>query len=70
MRRACRHLLTSSRRRRQRTVADLLRHARIVTDPETLSYLNGEVKKRIAASKAKEDVAAGSNRAALFELIG
>lgn len=47
----CRHLLTSLRRRRQRIAVELLRHASIVTDPETLSYLNTEVKKQIANSK-------------------
>jgi hypothetical protein len=51
-------------------VADLLRHARIVTDPETLSYLNGEVKKRIAASKAKENAAVGNDLLPRFDLIG
>jgi hypothetical protein len=33
-------------RRRQVVVAELLRHARIVTDPETLAGLDAEVARR------------------------
>lgn len=42
MKQTCREL-TSSLRRRQLAVTELLRHARIVTDPKTLAYLDAEV---------------------------
>ena len=42
MKQTCREM-TSSLRRRQLTVTELLRHARIVTDPKTLARLNAEV---------------------------
>jgi hypothetical protein len=48
MKRMCQQRLTSSWRRRQLTSEELLRHARIVTDPEKLAYLNAEAKKQRA----------------------
>ena len=42
MKQMCREI-TSSLRRRQLAVTELLRHARIVTDPKTLARLNAEV---------------------------
>ena len=45
MKQTCREM-TSSVRRRQLAVTELLRHARIVTDPKTLAYLDAEVAKR------------------------
>jgi hypothetical protein len=42
MKQTCREM-TSSLRRRQLAVTELLRHARIVTDPKTLAYLDAEV---------------------------
>jgi hypothetical protein len=41
----CREM-TSSRRRRQLSVTELLRHGRIVTDPEKLACLDAEVARR------------------------
>jgi hypothetical protein len=55
MKRMCRELITPSWRRRHLSSADPLRHARIVTDPEKLAYLNAEVEKQKANSKANED---------------
>jgi hypothetical protein len=46
MKRMCRQQLTPSWRRRQLTCEELLRHVRIVTDPEKLAYLNAEAKRR------------------------
>jgi hypothetical protein len=43
MNRTCRNTATPIRRRRQLAMAELLRHARIVTDPNKLAYLNAEV---------------------------
>ena len=45
MKQTCREM-TSSLRRRQLAVTELLRHARIVTDPKTLAYLDAEVARR------------------------
>jgi hypothetical protein len=42
MKQTCREM-SSSLRRRQLAVTELLRHARIVTDPKTLARLNAEV---------------------------
>lgn len=53
MKGACRHLFTALQRRRQLAIVELLHNARIVTDPEKLSYLNAEVKKRRAGAKAR-----------------
>ena len=45
MKQMCREM-NSSLRRRQLAVAELLRHARIVTDSKTLAYLDAEVTRR------------------------
>jgi hypothetical protein len=45
MSRTCRKLQESSWRKRE-IVRTTLRHARIVTDPTILAYLNAEVRKR------------------------
>jgi hypothetical protein len=45
MKQTCREM-TSSLRRRQLAVTELLRHARIVTDPKMLAYLDAEVARR------------------------
>ena len=47
----CREM-TSSLGRRQLAVTELLRHARIVTDPKTLAFLNAEVARRNAGTEA------------------
>jgi hypothetical protein len=49
MNRMCRKFLPSWLRR-QWDVAELLRHAKIVTDPETLAYLKAEAGKRREAA--------------------
>jgi hypothetical protein len=46
MRLQCREIATGTRRRREFAVTELLRHARIVTDPNHLAYLKGEAAKR------------------------
>jgi hypothetical protein len=51
MKQTCREM-TSSLRRRQLAVTELLRHARIVTDPKTLAYLDAEVARRREGQKA------------------
>ena len=51
MNRTCRKSLTSSWRRRQASIANLLRHARIVTDPKKLAYLKAEARKQNANAK-------------------
>jgi hypothetical protein len=66
MKRMCRNPITPSWRRRQLTSADLLRHARIVTDPEKLAYLNAEVAKQRANSKANEEAVSRCERMALL----
>jgi hypothetical protein len=58
MKRMCRKRLITSWRRRQLTCEEILRHARIVTDPEKLAHLNAEAKKR----RANFDIAANSVR--------
>ena len=50
MKQTCREM-TSSLRRRQLAVTELLRHAGIVTDPKTLAYLNAEVARRKAEAE-------------------
>ena len=50
MKQTCREM-TSSLRRRQLAVTELLRHARVVTDPKTLAYLDAEVARRNAGAK-------------------
>ena len=43
MKRRCHETMTQTWRRRQLAVTELLRHAKIVTDPITLEYLNAQV---------------------------
>ena len=50
MKQTCREM-TSSLRRRQLAVTELLRHARIVTDPKMLAYLDAEVARRKGEAK-------------------
>jgi len=50
MKQTCREM-TSSLRRRQLAVTELLRHARIVTDPKTLAFLDAEVARRNAGAE-------------------
>jgi hypothetical protein len=64
MTRMCRHGLTPSWRRRQVSSPDVLRHARIVTDPEKLAYLSAEVEKQKANSKANDETVARRERVA------
>jgi hypothetical protein len=49
MKRMCRETMTQTWRRRQLAISDLLRHARIVTDPNTLEDLKAQAVKREAA---------------------
>jgi hypothetical protein len=58
MKRICRKRLTTSSRRQQLTCEEMLRHARIVTDPQKMAYLNAEAKKR----RAIFDITANSVR--------
>src|ERR1700686_4659278 len=51
MKQTCREI-TSSLRRRQLAVTELLRHARVVTDPKTLAYLDAEISRRNAGPEA------------------
>ena len=51
MKQTCREM-TSSLRRRQLAVTELLRHARVVTDPKMLAYLDAEVARRNAGAEA------------------
>jgi hypothetical protein len=53
MNRICRTTVTHTWRRRQLAISDLLRHAKIVTDPNTLQHLNAQVAKRDAAIKVE-----------------
>jgi len=53
MKRLCRELLTPSWRRRKFECAELLRHVRVVTDPEKLAYLNAEVERRAREEQAE-----------------
>jgi len=46
MNRMCRETLPQSWRRRQLAISDLLRHAKIVTDPIRLEHLNAKIAKR------------------------
>jgi hypothetical protein len=51
MRRLCHNTTTQTWRRRQLAVTELLRHAKIVTDPITLEYLNAQVALRRARAE-------------------
>jgi hypothetical protein len=53
MNRMCHKTATQTWRRRQLAISDLLRHAKIVTDPTTLAHLNAQVAKREAASEGE-----------------
>jgi hypothetical protein len=52
MKRLCHEMMTATWRRRQLAVTDLLRHAKIVTDPLTLEYLDAQVALRRARAEA------------------
>jgi hypothetical protein len=52
MKRLCHETMTQTWRRRQLAVTELLRHAKIVTDPITLQYLNAQVALRKASPEA------------------
>ena len=49
MNRMCHETMTQTWRRRQLAISDLLRHAKVVTDPRTLEHLNAQVAKRESA---------------------
>src|SRR5271155_2784988 len=51
MKRMCNEAMTQTWRKRQLAVTDLLRHAKIVTDPNTLEYLNAQVAPRRASAE-------------------
>ena len=51
MRSLCHNTTTQTWRRRQLAVTELLRHAKIVTDPITLEYLNAQVALRRARAE-------------------
>jgi hypothetical protein len=51
MKRLCHEMMTQTWRRRQLAVTDLLRHAKIVTDPITLEYLKTQVALRRAGAE-------------------
>jgi hypothetical protein len=53
MRRLCHNTTTQTWRRRQLAVTELLRHAKIVTDPITLEYLNAQVTLRRARAEGE-----------------
>jgi hypothetical protein len=52
MKRICRIHVTSSQRKRELRSAEILRHARVITDPAKLAYLYAEVEKRNARERA------------------
>ncbi len=51
MKRLCHEMMTETWRGRQLAVRDLLRHAKIVTDPITLEYLDAQVALRRARAE-------------------
>jgi hypothetical protein len=51
MKRLCHETATQTWRRRQLAVTELLRHAKIVTDPITMEYLNAQVALRRARAE-------------------
>jgi hypothetical protein len=53
MNRTCREPVTQAWHRRQLAISDLLRHAKIVTDPKILQHLKAEVAKRKAATQGE-----------------
>lgn len=48
MKRKCHEILAQTWRRRQLAVTELLHHAKVVTDPNTLEHLNARVTRRRA----------------------
>jgi len=57
MQRKCRKIAAPAWRRRQLAMTELLRHARVVTDPNKLACLNAEVARRKA--RAESDALSG-----------
>jgi hypothetical protein len=53
MRSLCHNTTTQTWRRRQLAVTELLRHAKIVTDPITMEYLNAQVALRRARAEGE-----------------
>ena len=49
----CRDTTTATSNRRQLAMTELLRGARVVTDPEKLAYLNAQAAKCKARTKGK-----------------
>jgi hypothetical protein len=52
MKRMCRETVMPGWRRRQLAIAELLRHARIVTDPVKLARLSAEIARRKARTES------------------
>jgi hypothetical protein len=52
MQRMCRKVSAPAWRRRQLAMTEVLRHARVVRDPNKLAYLNTEVAKRKAKTES------------------
>jgi hypothetical protein len=52
MKRACRRIATTTWRRRQLAMTELLRNARVVTDPNKLARLKAEVARRKLGSES------------------
>jgi hypothetical protein len=57
MKRLCHETATQTWRRRQLAVTELLRHAKIVTDPITMEYLNAQVALRRARAEGERQQA-------------
>jgi len=57
MKRRCHETMTQTWRRRHLAVTDLLRHAKIVTDPIRLEYLNAQVALRKASAEGDRQLA-------------
>jgi len=53
MQRMCRKVSAPAWRRRQLAMTEVLRHARVVRDPNKLAYLNTEVAKRKAKTESE-----------------
>jgi hypothetical protein len=52
MQRLCRKTTAPTWRRRQLAMTELLRHARVVTDPTKLKFLNAELARRKARTES------------------
>jgi hypothetical protein len=52
MKRSCHNMATQTWGRRQLAVTALLHHAKVVTDPSRLEYLNAQVAKRKTRAEA------------------